>query len=450
MTMLTTLMAFLLALAILVVFHELGHYLAARWCGVKVLRFSFGFGPVLARWQAGPGTTEWVVSAIPMGGYVSMLEQGQPDLTETERMQTFESRPVLQRMFVVVAGPLANLLLAVLIYWLIYMHGAVVMRAVVNEPPAGTPAAVAGLHAGDRIMQAGSEPTPGWNDLNWALMEAAGNREPLVLTLADGETRRISLAQVKMDDESSSISEQLGLQPWEPVLPAEVGDVLPDSVAARAGLQTGDRIVSLDGQPVTSWQWLAERVRTSPDKPLHLVLQRNGQLRALTLVPASIVVDGKTIGRIGVMPHVDEHLTDSLFETEQYGAGAALLAALHRTGESIRLNLHAITSLVTGHASLSSVSGPLTIADYAGKTARMGITAFASFLALISVGLGVLNLLPVPILDGGHLLYHMAELVRGTPVSERAVKLGQRVGMAMLLTLMAFAFYNDITRILGS
>ena len=450
MNLLTTLTAFLLALAILVVFHELGHYLAARWCGVRVLRFSFGFGPVLARWQARPESTEWVVSAVPLGGYVSMLEQSQPGLTENERQETFESRPVLQRMFVVAAGPLANLALAVLIYWLIYLHGAVVMRAVVNEPPAGTPAAMAGLHAGDRIVRAGDESTPGWDDLNWALMQAAGDREPMILTLANGETRRISLRNVRMEDESASVSTQLGLQPWEPQLPAEVGEVLPDSVAAQAGLQAGDLVMSLDGHPVVSWQSLASEVRASPGKTLHLVVRRQERQIALIVVPASILVDGKPVGRIGVAPHIDAHLTSSLFETEQYGAGPAFVAALHRTGESIRLNLHAIGSLISGRASLASVSGPLTIADYAGKTARMGVMAFASFLALISVGLGVLNLLPVPILDGGHLLYHMAELVRGTPVSERAVRLGQRVGMAVLLTLMAFAFYNDITRILGS
>ncbi len=450
MNLLTTLAAFLVALAILVVVHELGHYFAARWCGVRVLRFSFGFGPILASWQARPETTEWVVSAVPLGGYVSMLEQSQPGLTEAERQQTFESRPVLQRMFVVAAGPLANLGLAVLIYWLIYLHGVVVMRAVVNEPPTGTPAAMAGLHAGDRIVRAGRESTPGWDDLNWALMQAAGDREPMVLTLANGETRRISLQNVRMEDESASVSTQLGLQPWEPPLPAEVGEVLPDSVAGQAGLQAGDLVLSLDGQPVASWQSLASEVRASPGKTLHLVVRRQGQQIALSMVPASIQADGKTIGRIGVAPHIDAHLTSSLFETEQYDAGPAFLAALHRTGESIRLNLHAIGSLITGRASLASVSGPLTIADYAGKTARMGVMAFASFLALISVGLGVLNLLPVPILDGGHLLYHMAELVRGAPVSERAVRLGQRVGMAILLTLMAFAFYNDITRILGS
>ncbi len=448
--MLFTLMAFLLALGILVVFHELGHYTAARLCGVKVLRFSFGFGPVLARWQSSPDKTEWVVSAVPLGGYVSMLEQSQPGLTDTERVHTFEHQTVWRRMLIVAAGPLANLLLAFLLYCMMYLHGIPAMRPLIDEPPANTPAAVAGLHAGDEIARVGQDATPAWDDLDWALLQHAGDTVPVILTLSNGETRRISMRNTRLDDEKQPLNIQLGLSPWQPPIPAVIEAVLPDSVAQQAGLRAGDVIDAVNGKHMDNWQQLAALVRLSPNTLLHLHILRNGQSLLINVTPARVDANGVMIGRIGAAPKVDERIQQRLATVEQYGIWQAMAHAWHRTGESIALNLKVIRQLVTGRASMSSVTGPVTIADYAGKTARMGWLAFASFLALVSVGLGVLNLLPVPILDGGHLLYHMVELVKGSPVSEQTIQLGQRVGMALLLTLMTFAFYNDITRLLGS
>ncbi len=448
--MLSTLIAFAVTLGVLIIFHELGHYVVARWVGVKVLRFSFGFGPVLISRHLGRDGTEWSLSAFPLGGYVKMLDEAEAPISSADLPRAFNRQTVWARMAIVAAGPVANLLLAVLLYWGMFMYGIPAVRPILAEPAPGTPAAMAGLHQGDQIARVAGETVHSWNQLNWALLRHTGESAPLPIQLTDGQTGQLSIRGVRIDDEHNPLTDQMGLHLFEPVIAPVIGQLLPDGVAVRDGLRLGDRIVRLNGQPVTDWQQLVLAVRGHPGVPLRFGIERDGKKIDLIVTPETMEQNGQQIGKVGAGALIDPHVMDELMTTEQYGVLPALGHALVKTGQTIGLNLSMMRQLVVGQASWHSLSGPLTIADYAGQSARMGAVAFCGFLAVISVGLGVLNLLPVPLLDGGHLMYYIAEIVRGTPLSPRTMELGQRLGMALLLTLMLFAFYNDITRLLGS
>ncbi|MDA8225153.1 MAG: RIP metalloprotease RseP [Betaproteobacteria bacterium] len=450
MMMLTTLLAFAVALGILVTFHELGHYAVARLTGVRVLRFSFGLGPVLWSWRSSPRGTEWTLSAIPLGGYVKMLDEDEAPVPEHERSASFNCKPVGVRMAIVAAGPLANLLLALLVYWGVLLHGVQMVRPLLDEPPAGSAAARAGLHAHDEIVRLAGEPVRGWDDLNWILLRHAGDTEPVRVRLADGSSEMLPVSGLKLDDAQHALTSQLGLKVFEPSIAPVIGTLIADGVAVRGGLRTGDRIRKVDGIAVTDWQQLVELVRARPGRPVEFAIDRQGRLLTVTLTPAAEREADRAVGKIGAGPEIDPELAAQLLTTVRYPLLPALQGALVRTWQGIVLNLDMLRDLVLGRASWHDLSGPLTIADYAGQSARLGGVAYANFLALISIGLGVLNLLPIPLLDGGHLMYHIAEFLRGEPVPQRVVELGQRLGLAALLTLMFFAFYNDITRLLGS
>ncbi len=450
MQLLSTLLAFAAALGILVTSHELGHYLAARWVGVKVLRFSIGFGAPLITRHWGRDATEWSIAAIPLGGFVKMLDEREGIVAAEELDRAFNRQTPGARMLIVAAGPMANLLLAVLLYWGLFLHGIPALRPIIAEPAVASAAALAGLHSGDEIKSIAGEPVRSWADVNWALLRHTPSRLPLTVRLVDGETSHLDAAHASIGDGTTALPEQLGLRLFDPPVAAQIGQVLPDSVAQRAGLRAGDKILAVDGKTIATWADFVQVVRAHPAVTLAVQAQRDGRSFNLTLVPATVRVNQQAIGRIGAGPQIDPAVVNGMLTELHYSVPDAFTQAVVRTWQTAALNLAMMGRVITGGVSWHNLSGPLSIADYAGQSARSGWMSFVAFLATISIGLGVLNLLPIPLLDGGHLMYYTVEMLSGAPLSERVMMFGQRFGLAVLLTLMIFAFYNDITRLFGS
>ncbi|MDD2685500.1 MAG: RIP metalloprotease RseP [Gallionella sp.] len=450
----TTILAFIGAIALLVVFHEFGHYWVARRCGVKVLRFSIGFGKVLYRKRFGAGETEWVVSAIPLGGYVKMLDEREGEVAAHELSRTFNRQPVRNRIAIVAAGPLANFLLAILLYWIMFVHGVPGLKPVLGEITPASPAASAMLQEGETIISVNGEPVPSWQELRWALLDLAlkGVDATLIGRSAQGEmlSHQLASSQLKADDMDGDFTAKLGLKPYQPLMLPVIGELAEGGVAQQSGLQVGDLVLRADGVAVQRWSELVEVVRQHPELPIHFDIQRGGVTTSLQLTPKGVDESGVRVGKIGAGPKVDKEAWQALLTEVSYGAGDALRQALRKTWETSVVSLKMMGKMVMGEVSMKNLSGPITIADYAGQSAAMGVAAYLGFLALISISLGVLNLLPIPLLDGGHLLYYVAELVKGSPVSEQAWDIGQRIGIALLGTLMVFAMFNDINRLISS
>jgi regulator of sigma E protease len=446
----TTLLAFLVTLAILIVIHELGHYAAARACGVRVLRFSVGFGPVLARRQDGHGT-EWALSAFPLGGYVKMLDEREGEVAESDLPRAFNRKSVRQRMAIVAAGPLANFALAILLYWGLYLHGVPVLKPVIDAPPAATPAAGAGFERGEEITRVNGEPVEDWQGLHWLVLKHGVGGGMLALETRDEQghiaDRRLDLAGIDLADQGEDPLAAIGLKRFLPDFPAVIGHVVPASPAETAGLRPGDRIISIDGQAIAHWRAAVEQIRARPGQVLALQVERDARTLNLDVRAETSDNAGSRIGRIGAAPEIDPHVLSRLHGEARFGALESMRRAWQKTWDLSVFSLKMLGRMVIGQASLKNLSGPITIADYAGRSAEAGITPFVGFLALISVSLGVLNLLPIPLLDGGHLLYYFAELISGRPVSDRFQEIGQKVGAALLATLMFFALFNDFYRL---
>ncbi|HYA75600.1 MAG TPA: RIP metalloprotease RseP [Burkholderiaceae bacterium] len=447
MDLITTILAFLLALGILIVVHELGHFWVARWCGVKVLRFSVGFGRPLYRWVRGADRTEWIIAAIPYGGYVKMLDENEADGTPVpaaELPRAFNRQPVGKRAAIVVAGPAANLLFAVLLYWAVNVIGTLEPLPVLGPPPQDSPAAEAGLQDGDQVLEFDGQRLRTWSDLRWALLRAGIAGKVANLTVRDLQgverTLRLDLSSGRTEDVDDTWFERVGVVrgAGAPI----VRGLVAGEVAAKAGLAVGDRIVSIDGVAVRSATEVTKRVRASAGRLQTWELERDGVLQRRTLTPAALTLsDGQTIGRVGV---------DFLeLQSIRYPPVEALGRAASRTWDTSVFSLRMVWRMVEGRASWRNLSGPVSIADVAGQTARIGLVAYLSFLALVSISLGVLNLLPIPVLDGGHLLYYAVEIAKGSPPSVRTVELAQRVGIGMLILLTALALFNDLTRLLS-
>ena len=439
-----TLIAFLGALGILIVFHEFGHYLAARLCGVKVLRFSLGFGKALYLKQFKPGGTEWVLAAFPLGGYVKMLGEQDDNVQPEDLPFAFNRQSVAKRFFIVAAGPLANFLLAILIYWGLFIYGMPGQRPLLDTPPAETAAARAGIAHWDTIEQIDGKPVQTWEDVNWYLAQKVVDGGEVALFVRDAHgkdrVRLLRLAGVSGDDLDKDFLNKLGLRPARTV-PARLGQILADSPAQHAGLEAGDLITAVDSVPVGDWNSFSQAVRAKPGQSIVLTVLHQGTMRALAVVPQRERVAGKTIGRIGVAPDV--------LVTVQYPAGTALVRGALKCWDTSVFSLKMMGRMLAGELSWRNLSGPLTIAQVAGETAHIGWLPYLLFIALVSVSLGVLNLLPVPILDGGHLMYYMIEAIKGKPVSMQAMEVGQRIGIVVLMMLMSVALYNDIARQLG-
>ena len=443
---------FLVVLSVLVVIHELGHYLVARWCGVKVLRFSVGFGRVIWSRRYGADRTEWAISAVPLGGYVKMADEREGDVPSSDLPRAFNRQSVGTRMAIVVAGPVANLLLAVLLFAGTYVVGVPGQRAVLAEPPAGTPAATAGLRDRDVVVGVDGDAVGSWQDLRWRLLKASGHAEATVEVerpSASGQrerlSRNISLGALTSADWEGNFMSTLGLKiDFGPPL---IDQVVAGKPAERAGLRTNDRILAVDGMQVRSPADVALRTNAKPGVPVTFRIARDSAEFDVTLTTDVIEQDGRKVGVAGVRLKIDPVAIDQLGVTVRYGVVDALSQGARKTWELSVFTLKMLGRIVIGEASLKNISGPITMADYAGQSAQAGGLVFIGYLALISISLGVLNLLPVPLLDGGHLLYYLAELIKGSPVSDRAFEIGQRIGMAMLAMLMALALFNDLSRL---
>ncbi len=447
-----TLLAFVVAIAVLVVFHELGHYAVARLFDVKVIRFSIGFGRVLYTRRFGKGETEWAISAIPLGGYVKMLDEHEGEVAEHELPRAFNRKPVLQRMAIVVSGPIANLLLAVILYFFLFIYGVPGLKPVLGEVAANTPAATAGLHSKQVIVSVNGQAVPSWQEIRWTLLDLVLQKKAAKLEIQTPEGERyfrmLEVGNLVPADLDGDFLKKLGLQPYQPPVYPVIGKLVDGGAAQRAGMQVNDRVLRVNGQDIVLWEDLVSVVNAHPGKVLDIEIERNGSSLKLGITPDVFNEGGKSIGRIGVAAYIDKAAFEAMLTDVRYPPAAAMSEAFRKTWETGWVSLKMMGKMVLGEISLKNLSGPITIADYAGQSAHMGLGAYIGFLALISISLGVLNLMPIPLLDGGHLLYYSVELVKGSPVSEGLWEAGQKVGIALLVTMMAFALYNDISRLI--
>lgn len=456
-----TVLAFLLAIGVLVTIHEFGHFLAARSCGVRVLRFSIGFGRPILRFQRDIQATEWVISWLPLGGYVKMLDQrGYAEASEEDKLgygqiawsQAFDNKPVLQKMWIVFAGPLANLLLAFVCYWVLLMQGEVGLKPVLGPVQPGTPAAMADLRDGDTVIAINGEPVRTWQEVHWQLLEQTMAKATLSMTTrtAQGEIHRhsLNLTQVQTDPQVD-VLQQLGLTVAMPAIKAVIGKVLPGSVAEKSGLQPGDTILSINQKAVTDWQQVVKTVRANPEKLLKLQCLRGQNTLELKLMPETVLERGQKVGRMGAAVDMQAVDVQKYKTVTEYTPIQAAARAWGKMTETVVFTLKMIGRMVIGQASLKAISGPVSIADAAGESAALGWQPYIGFMALLSISIAVMNLLPIPVLDGGHLMYHMAELIRGEPLPQKMLEFGQRLGMGLLGALMVIAFFNDISRYLA-
>ncbi|XUO83119.1 RIP metalloprotease RseP [Halomonas sp. KM007] len=451
MGLIQNILAVIVVLGLLVTFHEFGHFWVARRCGVKVLRFSVGFGKPLWSTIDRHGT-EFAVAAIPLGGYVKMLDEREAPVPEDQLDQAFNRKTVWQRIAIVAAGPIANFLLAIVAYWALFVAGTTTVAPIVGPVTPNSPAAEAGLPQGSEITAIQGDAMRSWEEINLKLVSMIGfNGELEIEARPEGSSAsrayQLPISRYMVRQDPPQPLETLGFVPWRPDVPAVLGQVLEGQAAAEAGLQPGDRITSLNGEPVRDWMQFVEIIRDSAGEALRVDYQRNGESGTLTMTPGRNTLEsGVEVGYIGAGAE-PVNWPDELLRDIRYGPIEALGQALSRTGDMVVLTVDAIRKMLVGLISPSNLSGPITIAQISGDSARAGTEAFVSFLAYLSISLGVLNLLPIPVLDGGHLLYYFVEVLRGRPVSEQTQAIGLRIGLAMVGTLMLMALYFDLMRL---
>ena len=454
MTIFLTIIAFIFALGLLIVFHEFGHYLVARLCNVKVLRFSVGFGRPLIRKYWGRDQTEWVIAAIPIGGYVKMLDEREGKVAPEDLSRSFNRMTVSRRFAIVSAGPIANFLLAILLYCLLFMHGVSGMKPTLGIITPDSPAAIANFEAGETIVKIGDELVSTWQDARWTLLSKAIERTPALtveILSKDKQVawRELDLSKLNANDLDADFLKKIGLNVYQPKIKPVIAQVIPYGIADRAGLLINDEILSVNEKEIAQWKDLVQQIQNNPGNLLVMKIQRNNTKVSVKIIPEATTQNGKQIGKIGIGPKIDHSEFKDLLVEVSYPASTAMAKAINKTWETSVFTLQMLWKMVMGEVSFKNISGPITIADYAGKSAQMGIASYLGFLALISISLGVLNLLPIPLLDGGHLMYYVVEIIKGSPLSERAMEIGQQMGMMMLFTLMAFAIYNDINRLIS-
>ena len=445
-------LSFIVALAILIAVHEFGHYWVARRLGVKVLRFSIGFGKPLFKWRSKNGETEYVIAAIPLGGYVRMLDEREGEVKPEELGRAFNRQPLATRVAVVLAGPLFNFLFAIVALWIMYMSGVPGIKPVVGTVLPDTPAYIAGIQKDDVLLAVAGEPVATWQSARLALFEAAlrGEKVDIRIRTASGSevNSQLDTGGLEKPIDASVLFERLGLETWSP--PALLGKITANRAADQAGLREGDLILRVNGKQIDGWLGWVRIVRAHPGDTLTVRFLRQGVEQETQLKPVASKAGNEAIGKVGValgQPAIDEYR--ALGVVVQYGPVEAIQVGIVKTWDMSVLMLRVLGRMVIGDASLKNISGPLSIAEMAGKTASRGWLSFLSFLAMVSVSLGVLNLLPIPILDGGHLMYYLVEFITGKAVSERVMAIGQQIGISMLLALMGLAFFNDLTRIFG-
>ncbi|EPM1688924.1 sigma E protease regulator RseP [Citrobacter freundii] len=449
LSILWNLAAFIVALGVLITVHEFGHFWVARRCGVRVERFSIGFGKALWRRTDKLGT-EYVIALIPLGGYVKMLDERAEPVAPELRHYAFNNKTVGQRAAIIAAGPIANFLFAIFAYWLVFIIGVPGVRPVVGEITPNSIAAQAQIQPGTELKAVDGIETPDWDAVRLQLVAKIGDEHTTLSVAQFGSNQRqdktLDLRQWAFEPDKEDPVSSLGIRPRGPQIEPVLSEVLVNSAASKAGLQAGDRIVKVNGQPLTQWMTFVTLVRDNPDKPLALDIERQGSSLSLTLTPDSKQVNGKAEGFAGVVPKVIP-LPDEYKTVRQYGPFSAVLEASDKTWQLMKLTVSMLGKLITGDVKLNNLSGPISIAQGAGMSAEFGIIYYLMFLALISVNLGIINLFPLPVLDGGHLLFLAIEKLKGGPVSERVQDFSYRIGSILLVLLMGLALFNDFSRL---
>lgn len=441
MLVIQALFAFIIVIGILVTVHEFGHYWVARRLGVKILKFSVGFGRPLWSRRFGKDNTEFAIAAIPLGGYVKMLDEREGEVAAEELHRAFNKQPLRVRSAIVFAGPLFNFLFAIIAYTMMYMVGVTGMKAIVGEVTPQSLAEQAGFVSGYQIIAVNEQSATRWDSvMETSLQELLDNKQQLVYSIKDQYNRHYDLTipvnNLTIDDiAEGQFFEKIGFQPFRPPWPAIIGEIMPNSAAEKAGLQYGDKIISMDNQPVKDWQAWAKYITNNPDKNINTIIERDQQQIELILKPDNI--NGK--GRMGVYA--------PYYVTESYSLWPAFINGINKTWDMSVLTLSLMAKMLTLQISHEHISGPISIAEYAGKSAQLGFNVFLSFLAIVSVSLGIINLLPIPLLDGGHLFFYFIEWIKGSPVTETTEILLQQIGLILLLSLMGLAIFNDLQRI---
>ena len=480
-----TVIAFIVTIGLLVTIHEYGHFLVARLCGVKVLRFSIGFGKPLFIKKFGKDQTEFVLAAIPLGGFVKMLDERElkaereleaernieakqesqttlpskspqlilPTYSEAELNRAFNRQSVYKRIIIVLAGPVANLLLAVALYWLLFMQGITGLRPIIGVVEENSLAAAASLKSGEIIQKINGEPVQSWQDARWILLENALDNKAVKIE-ALNDDNELHLHTLRFDgidnDPEIDVLEKVGINMVMPKLPAIIGEILANSAAEKAQLMPKDKILSVDNVDMQTWDAVVTVVQASPNKQLQFKVLRNNNTVILKATPQGVKENGQLIGRLGASVEINKQLTDKLLVELNYSPLESARLAVAKTWDTAIFSLKMLGKMIMGELSIKGISGPVTIATFAGESANMGLKTFLGFLALVSISIGVLNLLPIPVLDGGHLMYYVVEIIKGSPVSESIIIIGQKIGFILLGMMMIIALFNDFNRLLTS
>lgn len=454
-----TILAFIVTIGILVTIHEYGHFQVGRWCNVKVLRFSIGFGKPLWQKTFGKDKTEFVLAAIPLGGYVKFLDENElkheenpTQYSPSELSRAFNRQSVWKRIAIVSAGPMANLLLAIALYWVLFMSGVTGARPIIGAVAENSLAAQASLKSGEVIQKIAGKSVATWQEARWALLEESLENKTVEIVASNNHNELIqhtlSFAGIDKDAEVDLLN-KIGLEAFRPLLPAVIGEILPSSAAEKAGLKPSDKILRMDGVEISDWEQVVNIIQTSPDKKIQFEIERAREVVKIAIIPDAVKEGEKTLGRMGASVNMDQKTLDKYLIKFNYSPLVSLQKAIEKTWETSIFSLKMLGKMLTGQVSLKGISGPVTIADYAGQSANLGLKTFIGFLALVSISIGVLNLLPIPVLDGGHLMYYMTELLKGSPVSEKTMLAGQKIGFGLLGLLMTIALFNDFTRLVA-
>lgn len=442
---------FILLLVPLIAIHEWGHFFVARWCGVKVLTYSIGFGPTLFEWTSKKSGVNYRFAALPLGGYVRMLDEREGDVPEHEKAMSFNRQSVWKRIAIVAAGPLINLILAVLIFWVLALPASEQLNTKIGKIVESSPAAQVDLRIGDKIVAIDGKATPTWEKLSYALLDRVGETGQVQVEIErDGQqlSKQVAIENF-VRDQSQSPFKAIGFLPYQPDIPAKIGQLSEEGIAKQQGLQKGDRILAIDDKPIDTWFDAVEIIQQSPEKTLKFSVLRNTQYIELSITPQGRKnAMGHRTGYIGAgVERTNYNIPAEYKMTVQYSAGQAVAVAIQKTWDLSMMIVASIYKMIQGLIGIDNLSGPITVAKVAGESAEMGWQSFLAFMALMSVSLGVLNLLPIPTLDGGHLLYYIVEAVRGRPLSEQVQVFGLKIGLALLGAMMLVALFNDIMRL---
>jgi len=454
-----TILAFIITIGLLVTIHEYGHFQVARWCNVKVLRFSIGFGKPLWQKTFGKDNTELVLAAIPLGGFVKMLDEREQQAeenpvpqSETDLKRAFNRQSVWKRIAIVLAGPVANLLLAIILYWGLFMLGVTGMRPIIGVVADNSQAAQASLKSGEIIQKIAGKPVSTWQEARWLLLEESlENKTVEIEAINNNELMQHTLSFEGVNNDAEiDILKKIGLDVFKPKIPAVIGEILTDGAAEKAGFMPNDRILQIDNVVTDDWEQVVNIIKLSPNKKLQFEIKRGQEIVQVAVTPEAIKENKQTIGRMGAGVKLDKHELAKLLITQNYSPLLSLQKAIAKTWDTSIFSLKMLGKMLTGQVSLKGISGPVTIATFAGESANLGLKTFLSFLALVSISIGVLNLLPIPVLDGGHLMYYTIEIFKGSPVSEKTMLVGQKIGFVLLGLLMTIAIINDFNRLIAS